>query len=180
MHNLRQSSLAFIDIEATGLDACRHEIIAIGVVKASQPDLTLIREWGTKVIPEHIENADKESLTVAQYDTARWRDAMPLRDAITQFNEFTSGCVLMGHNISFDWAFLSAALNRFSCTPLADYHRLDTLSIAFAKIPESAGLKRYRLHELAEYFKIPVTNEHDALADARRTYEVYKRLAALP
>ena len=54
---MKKHNLAFIDIETTGLNLLKHEIIEIGCVLTT-PELKVIEEFELKIKPEHIENAD--------------------------------------------------------------------------------------------------------------------------
>ena len=54
---MRKHNFAFIDIETTGLNLRKHEIIEIGVVLTT-PTLEIIEEFEIKIKPENIESAD--------------------------------------------------------------------------------------------------------------------------
>ena len=51
---MRKHNLAFIDIETTGLNLLKHEIIEIGCVLTT-PDLKVIEDFELKIKPENIE-----------------------------------------------------------------------------------------------------------------------------
>ena len=63
--------LIWIDLEMTGLNPVRHEIIELGVVIAS-PDLEIVEEFDLKIKPEHLENADPVSLKISNYSGIIW------------------------------------------------------------------------------------------------------------
>lgn len=62
--------IAFVDVETTGTDPTRHELLEIGCVVVS-PDLqTITRTLSVRVIPTRIYDADPEALAIAGYDEA--------------------------------------------------------------------------------------------------------------
>jgi len=59
------------------------------------------------------------------------------------------------------------------------YHKLDTISIAWAKLHNEPDIDHFSLREMCKLFNITNKNPHSALSDARATYELYKRLMEL-
>ena len=175
---MRKHNLAFIDIEATGLDVVQHEIIEIGCV-ITTPDLEVIEEFDFKIKPEHIDRADPVSLKVAHYDEALWGDAYPIKKAMKILSEKTKDAIMVGQNIAFDFSFLEHAFSKAKIKNGMHYHKLDTISIAWAKFHKDADFEHFSLHEMCERFGIENKNPHTALADAKATYELYKKLMSL-
>ena len=83
---MRKHNLAFIDIETTGLNFLKNEIIEIGCV-ISSPGLKMIEEFELKIKPEQIENADPVALKVNHYNEKDWIDAYGLEEAIKIFSK---------------------------------------------------------------------------------------------
>src|SRR3990167_5836579 len=106
---MKKHNLAFIDIEATGLDVSKHEIIEIGCI-ITTPKFKIIEEFELKIKPEKIENADPVSLKVSHYDPDLWQSAHALKDAIKIFSKKVKDCIMVGHNVAFDSGFLEYAL----------------------------------------------------------------------
>src|ERR671920_184288 len=96
-------------------------------------------------------------------------EVMPL------FEEFVEGCVLVGHNVQFDCAFVAEAREKGGLPPLPN-PVLDTLKLARVLVP---GLKRYRLASLVSHFGVRAAPNHRALADAAATAEVFLKLLKL-
>ena len=59
------------------------------------------------------------------------------------------------------------------------YHKLDTISIAWAKFHKDTDVIHFSLRELCERFGIKNEKAHTALSDARATFELYKKLMEL-
>lgn len=175
---MRKHNFAFVDIETTGLNLLQNEIIEIGCV-ITNPDLEIIEEFEIKIKPEHIENSDPVALKVNHYDEEKWESASNLKEAIEIFLEKVKNCIMVGHNVTFDAGFLEYAFNKTGLLNTMHYHKLDTISIAWAKLHREPDLEHFSLRELCERFGIKNERAHSALPDARATYELYKKLMNL-
>jgi len=180
---LKQEPLAFIDLETTGLLTTQHEIIEIGCIIANQtggdrgvPHITLREELDIRVRPQHLETADIEALAINGYTEDRWHDAISLKEALTIVSEKTAGCIMVGQNVTFDWNFLAVAFEQEGIDCLMDYHRIDTMSMSFAKFQHDPAVQSFSLRAMAAHFGIEQKKAHQALDDIRVTFEVYKKL----
>ncbi len=182
----QDKNLAFIDIETTGLDPTRHEIIEIGcVIAVPQPALlgpgtyTIARELEIKIIPTHIETAEPKALEVNGYHKRDWSDAVPLQQAMETLCAATQGAVMVAQNVSFDWSFLvkAAGETRVPLDRALWWHKVDIGSMAMGKfVGKVDAPKRYNLRGFCEHFGIKNTDAHTALSDTRATFEIYKKL----
>ena len=175
---MRNHNLAFVDIETTGLDVLEHEIIEIGCVLTT-PDLEVIEEFELKIRPEQVEGARAVSLKVNHYKEGDWVDALPLEEAMQIFAEKVKGCIMVGQNIAFDSGFIEHAFSKLDIANTMHYHRLDTISIAWAKLHNDKDLEHFSLREMCLRFGIKNDKAHTGLSDARATYELYKKLMSL-
>ena len=175
---MREHNFAFVDIETTGLNMLEHEVIEIGCVLTT-PELKVIEEFNLKIKPEHIENADPVSLKVNQFKERDWQNALELKPTLEIFLGKVKGAIMIGHNVSFDAGFLENAFNRLGLANTMHYHRLDTVSIAWAKLHHDPTLEHFSLHEMCQKFGIENKNPHTGLGDARAAYELYKKLISL-
>jgi DNA polymerase III epsilon subunit-like protein len=175
---MRKHNFAFIDIETTGLDVAKHEIIEIGCVLTT-PSLQLLEELELKIKPESIENADQVALKINHYDSENWKQALTLREAMEILAEKTKDAIMVGQNVSFDFNFLEHAFSKLGVKNNMHYHKLDTISIAWAKLHNDVDFEHFSLHEMCLRFSIVNKNPHTALSDARATFELYKKLMSL-
>ncbi|HEV7424245.1 MAG TPA: 3'-5' exonuclease [Candidatus Paceibacterota bacterium] len=175
---MRKHNLAFIDIETTGLDVWKHEIIEIGAV-ITTPDLEVIEEFELKIKPEHIENADPTSMKINHYDPKDWVGARTLKDAMVIFTDKVKDAIMVGQNVAFDSGFLEHAYAKTNISNTMHYHKFDTISIAWAKLHREPDLEHFSLRELCLRFGIENKSPHTGLGDARATYELYKKLMSL-
>ena len=170
--------MAFIEIETTGLDILKHEIIEIGCIIAT-PLLKVVEEFEFKIKPERIEDADKTSLKINQYNPDQWVSARSLKEAIQTLSLKTKDCIMVGQNVAFDSAFLESAFAKTGIANNMHYHKLDTISIAWAKLHKDLSINHFSLREMCVRFGIKNEKSHTALSDARATYELYKKLMEL-
>ena len=181
---MKKHNLAFIDVETTGLDPERHEIIEIGCIVAKQvpssngrgATLEILEEFESKVKPEHLETAEPEALRVNGYNSGDWLFAPDLTQVMKTVAEITPGANIIGQNVFFDWQFVDRAFKKTGVQNRMHYHRLDLMSMVFAKCYHDERLQRFNLGSLCEYFGVKNDAAHTALADIRATVEVYKKL----
>jgi DNA polymerase-3 subunit epsilon len=175
---MRKHNLAFIDIETTGLDVTKHEIIEIGCV-VTTPKLKVIEKFELKIKPRHIENANPISLKIIHYNPLHWKGAQNIKDGMEIFSKKVKDCTMIGQNVSFDSAFLEYAFAKNKLKNSLHYHKLDTISIAWAKLHKKPSITHFSLRELCEHFDIKNEHPHSALSDAYATYELYKKLMSI-
>lgn len=168
--------LAFVDVETTGLDLTRHEILEIGVVVADPRTLETREMLDVRVRPQRIEDADPAALAINGWCPEAWADAVPLDVALDRIKPLLDGALIAGHNVAFDRSFLDAAW-RATCVapPESDHHALDTATLAWPLL--AVGLvDSLSLGPVCKQFGIDVGEPHRALADARRSLEVARCL----
>ncbi len=175
---MRKHNLAFIDIETTGLNVTLHDIVDIGCVIAD-PEMNVIEEFSLKIKPEHLENADPVSLKISGYNPEKWSDAHTLEEAMKIFSLKVKDCIMVGQNVCFDSSFIEYALIKTKMPNPLHYHKLDTISIAWAKLHREPDLDHFSLREMCKRFGIVNEGVHTGLGDARATYELYKKLMSL-
>lgn len=175
---MKKHNFAFIDIETTGLSLIKHEIIEIGCV-VTNSKLEVMEEFELKIKPENIQNADPVALKVNHYDPLNWRDAQSLKDGMKIFSEKVKDCIMVGQNVAFDSGFLEYAYTQTGITNTMHYHKLDTVSIAFAKLHKEPDVKHFSLRELCLRFDIKNEGAHTGLGDARATFLLYKKLMSI-
>ncbi len=161
--------LAVLDIETTGLDAERNEIISIGVVKwkvSSEPHhfYQLLRPKG--MVPIKITQMTK--LTNEELNLKGVELSLALRDMQT----FIGNSVVVGYNLPFDMKFIAAKLR---LTGQADLNNsmLDLLPIVKK---DQKFLDNYRLSTVLETYGIENKMAHNALSDAKATLKLARQL----
>ncbi|ADO70451.1 3'-5' exonuclease [Stigmatella aurantiaca] len=170
-------TLCFVDLETTGLDASRHEVLEVAVLRVDARSLKVLAEYEARVQPTRLADAHPEALAVCGYSDEEWRDALSLEEVLATVTPLLAGTLVAGHNTSFDWGFLVEGYRRTALTlPSVDYHRLDTASLAWPLLA-TGEVESLSLNALARHFGIHRPTPHRAMADARCALEVARRLA---
>ena len=175
---MRKHDFAFIDIETTGLSVVKHEIIEIGCV-ITDDKLNIKEKFEIKIKPEFIENADPVALKINHYNEEDWQSAESIKDALNIFSKKVSNCIMVGQNVAFDSGFIEYHLEKNKIKNSMHFHRLDTISIAWAKLHNDPEILHFSLREMCKHFDIENTNPHSALSDAMATFLLYKKLMSL-
>ncbi|MDH5442651.1 MAG: 3'-5' exonuclease [Candidatus Nomurabacteria bacterium] len=182
---MKNKHLLFLDIETTGFDLGKHEIVEIGAVLVKQnwssavPTFELVKEFEVKVQPMRIQDADPTALRVNGYNEGEWIFAISLEQAMHQLAELGKDAIMVAHNIAFDAKFIEHAFETTGVNNALNFRKLDTISIAFAKLAKSPDVQRFSLNDLCEHFGVKNERAHTALADARATFELYQKLMTL-
>lgn len=185
---MKNHTLAFVDLEMTGLDSFDHEIFEIGIVLARQKSddagkqhLELISEHNIQLIQTHLETADPKALEITKYHTRDWSLAVPQKEGLALAAKLMDGSVFVAQNVAGDWAFLVKSGRKYGVdfNAATHYHRLDLASMAFGKMYHDPKLFKFSLREMTEYFDVKNIDAHTALSDARATFDVCKKLLAL-
>lgn len=165
----------FIDLEMTGLDVSKHEIIEIAALLTRPPDFTVINSYFTLVTPQHIATADPQALEIVGYTPKLWQDAIPIRQALLELSQFAPDCVLAGWSVQNEWNFLIHALEAEHLPYFFDDKMLEVWSLAYAKFHTSTEIDRLNLANTAKLLNVPV-DRHKPDSDIRATYEIFKKL----
>lgn len=175
---MKKHDLAFVDMEMTGPNVIEHEIIEIGCV-ITDHKLKIKEEFELKIKPKNISSANKTALKINHYNEKDWENGYEIKKALEIFSKKVKDCVMVGQNVAFDSGFLEYNLAKYKMVNTMHYHRLDTISIAWAKLNNKADMIHYSLREMCKYFEIINEHPHSALSDAHATYLLYKKLMAL-
>lgn len=167
--------IAIIDTETTGLDPRVHEVIEVAIIKEWRDGR--VEEWATKVKPMNLAVAEEFALKVNGYKDhpELWDDAPPFSEIAPLVAAKLEGCVLVGHNVSFDLDFLNEALLRVGSAAKLPYHKIDTVTLAYVFLVPK-GLKSLSLDPIREFLGWPKDGAHTALVDARDARRLFHEL----
>ncbi|HMM40552.1 MAG TPA: helicase C-terminal domain-containing protein [Thermomicrobiales bacterium] len=152
-----------LDIEATGMDPGRDEIIEIGAVKFR--GARVIDRFETLVRPSGPVSLSIQSLTGLTNDDLRRAPLFPL--VAPRLRDFVGLAPIVGQSVGMDLDMLAASGLQFTNT------RYDTFELATVLLPE---LPAYNLATVAAALGVDVPSKHRAVADAETTMAVFNRL----
>jgi DNA polymerase III alpha subunit (gram-positive type) len=180
---MKSHNLAFIDTETTGTDPNIHEIIELAVIIVKQtpregrgPKLEILEECEWKIKMQHPEKAEEQALRVNGYNEVDWMFALDRKKAMEEFAKKTQSCSFVSHNLVFDYAFIQKAFEETQVENRMHYAKLDTISMAFARLYDAPQADRFSLRALCELLKVENSKAHTALADTRALVEVYRKM----
>ena len=183
---MKTHNLAFIDCETSGLDPQRHEIIELAVVLAKQverpgkgPKIEIILEKEWKIKMQHPEVAEEQALRINGYNEADWVFAFDLEQVMKEFAKITESASFVSHNIVFDYGFVQKAFEKTGVSSKMHYAKIDTISMALARLYDVPQAQGFSLNKLCELFKVDNKRAHTALADTLALVEVYKKMMGI-
>jgi DNA polymerase-3 subunit epsilon len=172
----RETGWCAVDLELTGLDPRRHEIIALGAVPIEEGRVVLGGARYTLVRPTHAPG--REAVLIHKLRLADLVDAPPIEDAVDLLLETLAGRVPVFHTAMIERAFLTPLLaSRRVRLPSA----ADTEALGRAWLRERDGLAPPRtlaLARLSDALGFPAEPPHHALGDAVTTAQVFVALAS--
>lgn len=197
---MSDAKLVVFDVETSGLDPEKHEVIQFAAVALQ--DWFPVDELELKVQFD-LAKASPDALEMNSYEPEAWKGAIPQAQAVAKIASFLKRNAswtktskagktyavarLCAHNARFDCEFLGAMFRRAAAfCPAALYEPLDTLALArwvtFCDIvykPDSPPAD-HKLGTLLAHFEIKAEGDaHDALADVRSTAELAKFFAGI-
>ena len=151
-----------IDVETTGLDKEKNEIIEIGAAKFINGELVdkfsqLVSIEGE--IPEDV-------IRITGITNKDLRGKPKIEEVQEDFNNFIQNFLLVGHNISFDIGFLEKCIEIKN--PV-----VDTLELSHILLP---FVKNHSLTTIADYLGINVQVAHRAYEDAMNSGKILLKL----
>ncbi len=155
-----------LDLEATGMDPERDEIIEIAAVKFR--DDRILDRWETLVRPRATVPLSIASLT--GLTMRHLRQAPPFSAVASKLHEFVRNYPVIGQSPEFDLQMLAAAGLTLQ-NPV-----YDTFQLATILLPD---LPAYSLASIAARLGISVNQQHRAMADVETTMAVFLGLRDL-
>jgi len=164
---LKDSEYVVLDLETTWLTPYREWITEIAAIKCKNWEI--IDNFQTLVNPERrIPNWIVRLTWITNEMVA---DAPTIDEVMPQFSDFLGDAIIVWHNVSFDFRFLSYYHYQCMWTYLEN-QTICTLKIARRLLPE---LPNKKLWTICEYFWIINERAHRAMWDTRATLEVLQR-----
>lgn len=164
---LMNNDVVVFDIETTGLEVSRCEIIEIGAVKLHEG--RKVETFETFVKPTT--SIPDEIVNLTHITDEMVKDAPSIKNVIADFYKFCYGTTIIAYNIDFDYKFISqfGRKNGF----IFDMKQIDALYLARAFIP---GLKNFKLGTVCKKLGVSLENAHRAVHDAMATADVVIKL----
>ena len=168
-----KENFVVFDLETTGLNnspvsGAVDRIIEIGAVKIQNG--RIVEKFSSFVAcPVRL---SMEIINLTGIDDHMLIGAPKTEDVIADFRKFSDGCILVGHNVQFDYKFIRYYGEKDGYN--FEQRQLDTLTLA----QEQLRLSNYKLNTVADHFGFTF-NHHRAYDDAYVTAKVFIELIRL-
>jgi len=167
LESISQSRFCIVDIETNGSKTSTHQIIEIGAVRVE--GLKVVDRYESFVKCSKISPHITQITGISTDDT---ENAPSMQDVMSEFRLFLGSDLFVGHDVKFDYSFISAMMLRSSLPPLLNL-RLCTIALAERTISSY----RYGLLYLNQSLNLHQDAiHHRALSDALTTAELFKKI----
>lgn len=171
--DILQNKYVVVDLETSGLDKNRDYIIEVGAVKIENGKIT--DRFSSLVNTPQMEFLPKEVAKLTGITFEQLKTAPSVGEVLRQLYNFSKGCILVAHNLPFDYAFLRNW--GFWCGISFDEFENGAIdTVEFGKQILGGKVENYKLSTLAEYFGTESAH-HRALDDAEATAKIFIALA---
>lgn len=174
----RSRDLVFIDFETSGLDPRQHEIIEAAAVRTDANCTIEKGSFELRCHMKHPERASPEALKVNGYNEKDWRDAVDIRVVCAALVQLLGGyeeTMWIGQNPHFDKSHADETFIREKIEMPNIKYLLDLASMAWP-LCVAGKLERIGLDAQCAYYNVSNEGSHRAMADVRRSIEVYRRM----
>lgn len=176
--DFRQGRYLAIDLELTGLDASRDEILSIGYVPIDGRDLVMAGAAHILLSPS---GEVGQSASIHRLTDDHLAGGLPLEQAMPIVLKALAGRTLVAHHAAIEVGFLSVACQRLYGAPLI-VPAIDTMGLQrrVLRTGPSAGVQpgSMRLQGARDHFGLPRYRAHEALTDAIAAGELFLAQAA--
>lgn len=168
--SLTESRFVVVDVETTGLNLARDQLIAIGAVAVKHGRIDLGDSF--EIILKQAISSNKDNILVHGIGGTAQTEGVPPVEALLGFLEFLGKDPLVAFHVTFDETMIKRALKRL----LGFNFKHPWLDLAYVMpgfLPELAN--RYRaLDDWTGLYRIQNYARHSALADALSTAQLFQ------
>lgn len=166
--------IVLVDLEATGLDVSKHEIIQLAAVLLDKKTLRIKSKYSSFVKPLRWKNRDPEAMKVNRiaYDSVKSAPALKLvlKEFVSKFPP--SKVIFAYYGGPVDPDFMRAGFKKSGMQFSYDYHFFNIWGLFYTffalkgKLTNRKRFSGFSLEDAMDYFKIKSDSRHDALEDA--------------
>jgi DNA polymerase III subunit alpha, Gram-positive type len=164
---LDKLTYVIFDLETTGLESTREEIIEIGAIKIENREVKDV--FNMLVKPEKLLGQHITELTGISQEMLE--NEPPIKPVLSKFMEFIGDNILVAHNADFDSGFVKTQLKKHFNKDLPN-QIVCTLHISRDLLP---NLENHKLHTIAKYYDLNIVNRHRAIGDVELTLQIWLR-----
>lgn len=174
---LEEVPIVALDLETTGLDPSRDQIVSMGLVEMRGPAIRLSSAWHQLIRVQG--DLPHQSVVIHNITDDQLAAAEPIEDVLPHLLHRLQGRVMLAHYKAVEQNFLDAVCKRLYGAPLV-IPIIDTLQLAqrvFELQNHTIQANDLRLFNLRPRYNLPHYRAHNALTDALATAELLLALA---
>jgi DNA polymerase-3 subunit epsilon len=172
----RAASWAVLDLELTGLDPRRDEIVSFGVIPIEGGRVRPAAGLSALVAPER--ELAEASIVIHGIRAADLDRAPSLTDSLVALLPVLAGRPLIAHHADIERAFLGRALQQHGLRLRGSIVDTEVLGRLWLAQRDRRLRSRLSLSELAGELGLPAERPHDAFGDALTTAQIFIALAS--
>lgn len=165
----REDNLVFVDVETTGLDPLRHEIIEVAIISKSFVYCTKIKPSSKSII-------DPQAIAINGYNKTEWRNAPTAAAIAPKIGKLLNNKTIVAHNPIFDVSFIDELLFKHEEPARFNRRLIDTTVLAHEHLL-MCGLKSLSLDSIRQFFNWSLEGNHRAPKDAEDCMKLYYKLS---
>lgn len=165
---LHKLAYTIVDLETTGLDPENDEIIEVGALQVTNGEIKSV--FNKLVCPSKKVSAEITNITGITNEMLEHEPY--IKPVLEEFSRFIDESILVAHNAEFDVSFIRNNFRKWLNKELNN-QSICTVVMSRELLP---GLDNHKLHTVARYFGIEVSNRHRAIGDVEITYQVWFKL----
>lgn len=164
-----ENNYTVVDIETTGLNTVRDDILEIGALHVRDDIVT--DTFSMLVIRDQVPQKIRE-LTGITPELLR-SDGKPLPEVLRSFISFVGDDQIVGFNVKFDLNFIMYRIEKCHLTRKVWKNTIDIMPLAHQLIDD---VENYKLETLTSYLKVNHVPMHRALPDCYAALDVLLKL----
>jgi DNA polymerase III subunit epsilon len=171
----REAGFCVVDLETTGLDPAKHEIVSLAAVHVDGGRVRLDDVLYRLVRPRRMPR--RETILIHGLRPAELAEAPALADVLPELVEALAGRAMVAHVASIETGFLRAAFRASGIrldNPVID---TEAMGAELFRLRGEEAPRPYALGRLADSLGLPVHRPHEADGDALTTAQVFVALA---
>jgi len=165
--NVREARFSSLDLETTGLNPQKDEIIAIGIVPLEGLKILSSNSFYSLVKPKKVKI---KTLKIHGISQEKLEEAPHFDEIYPKIRNILEGSILVGFCVELDYSFLKNASRNFNAEKI-DVVKVDRVLSRFLG---EKYLKSPDLDSLAKKYGLKASFRHNALADAFITAQIFQ------
>jgi DNA polymerase III alpha subunit (gram-positive type) len=175
--------LLLFDIECTGIDFRKHELIQLAAILLDKRTLKQKKSFNSFIRPEHWKSRTSAAMKVNGITWEQVKDAPSLKSVLKDFQKkFGTNAILTQYGGVMDITFMQEAYRKSKMRWGFDYHIFNFWGLFYTYAAKKKVLRNktrfagFGLEDLMKHFRISAPPRHDALVDCQVEAEILRRI----